>query len=354
MNLGQTATLIGQRLGIDTSSGSTRDGAAVRSLLTMRHDQLFRSFLWKDAIIEMLYPYNPGTAYVPSSNFMPTKRHMVLPPIFQLVLGARFGWRSLNVERPMFYYSAGGDWGDRGSWGRESFSILSAAVWEFDTPQNLTVTTSANADQIAGYQATLDELQADGVTITRANYALTTAGTAAGTTDRVDNLIIPNCTGTVTMNVGASVITTIAPGILSSPKCQRIQFHGGRGCLAQVGDIKSMSISILGKRNTPNFILDTDVPAINGLDGILVALVYYDFCQRDERGGTNDANGSLVEAVGPRFLTDGKPGGFLAKLIEEEVLQAAYNCRIIPDQGFGGTRNDDIGWGTKADPYNWW
>jgi hypothetical protein len=110
-------------------------------------------------------------------------------------------------------------------------------------------------------------------------------------------------------------------------------------------------MKVLGKRNTPSFTADTDTPAINGLDGILVALAYYDFKQRDEAGGTSDALSAVTEAVGNRFFTEGVPGGFLGKLIEEEVVQAAYNTRIVPETGFGGDEYFDQPYGSKFTPY---
>ena len=85
MNLVQLATAVGQRLGVDTSSAATRDGAAVRSFLTIRHDQLYRAFLWRDSVCEFITAMN--NPYTPTSNYMPTKGHVILPPIIQHVLG---------------------------------------------------------------------------------------------------------------------------------------------------------------------------------------------------------------------------------------------------------------------------
>ena len=433
MNQGQLAKAVGQRLGVDTSDGTTKDGAAVRSFLQIRHDQLYRAFLWKDSIIEMEMAIN--APYTPTSNYLPTKARVVLPPIFQHVLGARLGWQSLEVQRQMLYYRADYSRFMRSGYTAE-FMTLPSCVWEFDTPQTLSLVSAVAEPNPA--ICTLDELQEDGVSVVRSavNPAVL-PGTAAGTTDRVDSFIKPVTTGQIILgedinqiytNSGnlipagvwprlpltwgnsieitgfiigqnyayqmgakdsieqlntlpayqpgtvvvaanltqgnfvatqtsywlngltgnvqiASIISgpilsgytilpiiTLNPADLSAPKCQRLQLVGKPTSANQ----QTHNLHILGKRVTPQFSSDTDVPGVNGLDGVLFALAYYDFKQRDEAGGGADALSALTEAVGPRFLTDGKPGGFLGKLIEEEVVQAAYNARIVPDCGIGG------------------
>jgi hypothetical protein len=423
MNLLQIATLIGQRLGVDTSDPNSRDGAAVRGFVGLWHDIIYRSFLWKDSIIEYVLPIDPSVAYVPTSPYMPTKGHLILPSIFQNVLAARTSENKLDVQRPMIYYRVQPDSFTKSGTPLEFF-LLSSCVWEFDTAQNLFLQAANNADN--GTNVTLDELQPDGVTLTRSIVAATNAGAAAGNTDRVDNLIKPETQGKVTLNITglvavntagdvysyyapgvyfqvilASVIGTdytitpganeaggtlvngaqniqlavgvpitvtaqtaeltftnpngavanqpltaviTAPGIgaaivtlqpadLSAPKCQRIRIMWTPA--------KATTVRVLGKRNTPPLSAETDIPGINGLDAILVAIGYYMFKSRDEGGGTPDATAALTEAVGPQFLAPaqgqpcGKPGGLLAQLIGVEVLQEANNSRILPDSGFG-------------------
>lgn len=438
MNFGQLATAIGQRLGVDTSSASTRDGQAVRAFLTIRHDQLYRSFLWRASILELETTVNPTTPYVPTAYYMPTKGRVILPPIFAQVIGARLGWRSLNIQRQMLYYRA--DYGRFFQSGYAAdFLILSECVWEFDTVQNLLL-TCANAADI-NQPVTVDTLAADTVTVTRNNLAVTQAGVALST-DRIDNITKVVTQGQVSLGyatvpvpepyttvlaerisnplvfayglvqdnnfaVGQTVVAA-SPGyqctfVITSltfiniygyqlrgtplfaagdspngtvmpigctltiqtantpivtmqatdqylPKSQRIQLVGNPTTIGQ----NCQNLHILGKRSTPPYAAETDVPGINGLDGVLFALVYYDFKNRDESGGSADSSTALSEAVGPEFLTTGKPGGFLGKLIEEEVVQAAYNCRIIPSTGFGGRAYFDEPFDSSKDaPYGW-
>ena len=152
---------------------------------------------------------------------------------------------------------------------------------------------------------------------------------------------------TATITSGLLSIITIQASDLSAPKCQRIQLVGKPTTTGQ----QARNLHVLGKRVTPPFSDDSDVPGINGLDGVLVALACYDFRLYRDEGGA-DSSASLIEAVGPQFISKGVAGGFLGKLIEEEVIQAASNSRIIPEHGFGGAEYYSAGgWNTKGSPY---
>ena len=342
MNLSQIATLVGQRLGIPTSDGTLKDGAACRAFIILRHDQLYRAFAWKDSLVEFETPITPSTAYVPSPTayYMPTKGHVILPSIIQHVMGVRFGRRALRVEKPQLYYRVG-HW--HRDWTKE-FYLLSSCVWEFDTMVEIELNNDNGADNNVSVQT--DLLQPDGVSIQRVTTLLESISRIVSNTDRVDNLIKPQTQGGVTLSANGTQIIALNTNDLSAPKCQRIKLEGTPSSTVQ----GSENLHVLGKRNTPTFAADTDSPGVNGLDGVLFALAYYDMANRDERGGSPDAAMALNEAVGPNFLTTGKPGGFLAKLIEEEVLQEAYNARIVPEHGFGGGHLYGE-YGCKSDPY---
>jgi hypothetical protein len=441
MNLGTAATIVGQRLGVNTSSASTNDGAAVRSFLTTWHNTLWRSYLWKDSILEFVMPFTSEFPYSPLNNYMPSKNRIIYPPIMGQILGLRFKCRALNVQRPMFYYRA--NYGAFFQSGYVAdFELLSAAVWEFDTAQTLYVVDSNATD--ANQDVTLDELQADGATIVRSSIPLSVNGTTAGTTDRVDTFLKPQtqssaslsyqtgtATGTNLVPAGAtytfagynmlpylvagqtytitwgandelftygntgtgftilnpaqtgptatftlpagsdtaklagppneavtaqitqtlptlSPVITISASQTEAPKSQRVQLIGSLSSQQQ-----SETLYTLGKRVVPTYVSDSDIPGVSGFTEILIPLAYYNFRQRDEQGGGSDALSALAEAVGPKYLSDGIPGGLLRALIRQETEQAAYNCRVIPSHGFGGL---DYRYpiSDKSDPYCGW
>lgn len=338
LNLGAIVNAVGQRI----TMVQPRDIAAATTFATLRHDQLYRQFLWKDSVIMLTLNIDTNPAdYAPLNNYMPTKGNMVLPPIFQQILAVRTAQWKMNVERPMVYFRIDVDEFKQTGIPFEYF-LLSSAVWEFDTPQAVTVNGTNAAD--AGTLMTFDVLDADEITIDRSNPALAGANVAVNVanTDRVDGMQKPATQGNVQMQVGAAVIKTMKPADTDVPKCQRFRFMSIPN--------QNTTVRVLGKRTTPPFAANSDIPGVNGLDGIIFALTYYDMCHRDERGGTPESDKAMIEAVGPEFLITGKVGGFLGKLIEEEVVQAAHNTRIMPEFGFGDCRD---GWEyqSKAFPY---
>jgi hypothetical protein len=426
MNQLQLATAIGQRLGVNCADPNSRDGAAVRQFMQLRHEQLWRAFLWKDSIIE--YDLNIDTSpadYQVTNNYLPSKGNLVLPSIISHVLAARTSVNRLDIERPMVYYRVNPDEFNL-SGTPIAFHLLSSCAWEFDVAQTLYVAALNAADN--GIAVTLDEAQADGVSVVRNLIGANLSGAPAGNTDRLERIIKPQTAGNIIIgpktgsntygsnlvpagavyNMGAeyflnvilqpntayqitaganelilsnvggnpavinlvagqtyqfstgAVVTgaiigtngspgqpvtasvqallpvaviTLGPNDLTAPMCQRIRFMPKPSV--------NTTLRILCKRKPALYASDTDEPAIAGFSGVLFALGYYDFCNRDERGGTGDAQAALNEAVGNQFLTPGqgqifgKPGGFLAQLLGEETWQAAHESRIMPESGFG-------------------
>jgi hypothetical protein len=445
MNLSTLAYTIGQRIGLVQDN----DIKACKAFLQVRYDQLWRSFLWRDSLIEYVTPIDPSATYLPTSNYLPTKGHLILPAIFGQVIACRTNANSMNVQRPMLYYRMSQDEFTKGGSPLE-FYLLSAAVWELDFSVALMIENEVTE---AGIPVVVDTLQADGVSVNRATvqtsgnvllppYAQTLIAPTLteATTDRVDTfskpatqnpvmlttLNFPQLTVTNTSTSPATFVATYLNGTqitftlaagqsqtLNAPAGQPLgaygafltslgyngiggygtysygQFLTGQFTYTGVPDpqtempytqaasyiiistlagtdtfapkcqrIRFMSIPngavivrVLGKRITPPFSADSDSPVINGMDGVLFGLGYYDMCARKNAQGTPEAQAALIEAVGPNFLNKGVAGGFLGKLIEEEVIQAASNTRIIPEGGFGDTGGNFGSWATKASPY---
>lgn len=349
LNLGAIVNAVGQRI----TMVQPRDIAAATTFATLRHDQLYRQFLWKDSVIMFTANIDTNPAdYVPTNNYMPTKGNMILPPIFQQILAVRTAQWKMNVERPQVYFRIDVDEFNQTGIPFEFF-LLSAAVWEFDTVNSTGLFVSNPADY--GQIMTMDYQQApgtlylghpgDGVTVQRSQVTLAANQNAAPQTDLIVGLQKPATQGQVQLVYnyppGFGFIT-MQPTDTDAPKSQRFRFMSIPN--------QNTTVRVLGKRTTPPFSVNSDIPGVNGLDGIIFALTYYDMCHRDERGGTPESDKAMIEAVGPEFLVTGKVGGFLGKLIEEEVVQAAHNTRIMPEFGFGDCRD---GWEypSKAFPY---
>lgn len=335
MNFAQLVTAIGQRSGLV----GPNDVIACKNFVGIRYNQLWQAFLWKDSLLEYVVTVDPSVAYAPTASYMPTKNHLILPPIIKNVVAVRSNQDKMNVERPMVYYRVSQDQFNRTGLPME-FMLLSACVWEFDVAQNVNIAIVNGGD--IGQSYNIDLLQPDGVTVVRSTLQ---APGLIGISDRIDAFNKPVTDGIVSLTVGVSTIVAIPAALTASPKSQRIQFMSKPST--------AFTARVLGKRVTPQFSSDNDEPAVSGMDGILYAMATYDMAHRDEfsKVGAAEAQILMNEAVGPSFLQNGVAGGFLKKLIDEEVEQGAFNSRIMPEQGFGG----DNWWagdcGTKAQPY---
>lgn len=271
---------------------------------------------------------DPSAAYLPTSNFLPTKGVLILPSIFQHVIAARTNQGKLNVERPQIYFRIDQDQFST-SGNPCDFLTLSSLVWEFDTPQAITLNPANAAD--VGQNVTLDLGQSDDASITRSIIALANPPAAAGNTDKIYSISNPALQGNVSVNVAAMAIVTQMAGIQTAAKCQRLRLVSNPSA--------ALTVRVLGKRITPSFSADTDSPGVDGMDGILMELAYHDMLLRDERGGTQEDKDCLAMAA---TLTK--------QLVAEEVQQAAYNSRIMPECGFGGDERYG-GWPTKGNIY---
>lgn len=405
MNLAAIADLVTKRVGMVGAN----DVLACKTFLTQRHDQLYRSKLWKDSIIEYVLPIDPTVVYQPNFPFLPTKGVLVLPPIFAHVLASRTSEHKLDIQRPMLFYRIDQDEFVKTGEPLDYF-LMPAVAWDFDTAQNLTLqgtqggdigqavnlTTLSAADAVselinqyllqntylaAGQTGTIQKLNKPATqnqVVLGVWYTLNTAAltyimngnpgptqvvvpvvqgqtyqiivganesqgqlgngnaiinlnavgqtvvlVAAGSTllfnpppgDQVIYLGPPPFAFTSTVQLWEPILT-LNPTDTDAPQRQRIRFL----------DIPTAAttVRVLGKRTTPAFMADTDTPGVNGMEGPLIGMAYYDMLLRDERGGTKEATDALEEA-----------GGLLKQLEGEEVYQGASNTRILPESGLG-------------------
>lgn len=402
MNLAAIADLVTKRVGMVGAN----DVLACKTFLTQRHDQLYRSKLFKDSIIEYVLPIDPTVLYQPNSPFLPTKGVLVLPPIFAHVLAARTSEHKLDIQRPMLFYRIDQDEFVKTGEPLDYF-LMPAVAWDFDTAQNLTLQGTQGGD--VGQAVNLTTLSAaDSVSELINQYLLQNTYLAAGETGTIQKLNKPatqnqvvlgvwytlNTAALTYINNGGStqVVVPVTQGQIYQIIAQGNELNGqmfngnqvvnlfnsnpivitaqGSTLLfnAPVGDqviylgpppfpfqstvqlwepiltlnpadtdapqrqrvrfldipTAATTVRVLGKRTTPAFVADTDTPGVNGMEGPLIGMAYYDMLLRDERGGTKEATDALEEA-----------GGLLKQLEGEEVYQGASNTRILPESGLG-------------------
>src|SRR5690348_8502597 len=129
MNLSSIADFVTRRVGMV----QPRDVAFCKTSLSVRHDQIWRMKLWKDSIVEYDLAVDPKAPYVPTSNFLPTKGVIILPPIISKVLAVRTSEHALSVIRPMMFYRVDPDQFVKTGTPLDFF-LLSACAWAFDIP----------------------------------------------------------------------------------------------------------------------------------------------------------------------------------------------------------------------------
>ena len=105
MNLSDMANYVTTQVGLT----DTDDIAAAQLFIRNWDEQLYNSYLWKDALVGIDYPFNPAN---PDN----AQGVVVIPPIIDLVVGARVSaspgvWgNSLRIHGMEDYYRVDWDW----------------------------------------------------------------------------------------------------------------------------------------------------------------------------------------------------------------------------------------------------
>lgn len=177
------------------NQSETEDVLACKGFLQRRHDLVWQEALWKDALVEYRQTLDADVAdYVSTSNYLPTKGVLLLPPIVQRVIAARTTSRKLNIQRPEFFYRI--DYDAFAKTGEAAdYILLPPCVWEFNTALEVFAARGDVAD--AAVQVTSDLLDTDGVGVTRSAVTLAEQRNAIGTTERIDAIQKPTTTAAV-------------------------------------------------------------------------------------------------------------------------------------------------------------
>jgi hypothetical protein len=181
------------------------DVTACKGFLRRRHEMLYQDQLWRDAVGEYVQTLSPDADdYTVTSNWLPAKGILLLPPDIERVLAVRTDTRSLKVRSREFYYRRDFDsFAQRGTAGE--FVRLRPCVWEWETAQAILAKRAAG-DATLG--VTADLADSDGVGITRYTKTLDEDYKLIGTSERIEALT--KAASADLVYVGAPGVTTLA------------------------------------------------------------------------------------------------------------------------------------------------
>lgn len=161
----------------------TEDVTACKSFLTRRHEMIWHESLWKDSLLQFTQTLSP-TGYTTDSTWLPAKGVLLCPTIIDRVLAVRNDDRKMGVQRMEYYYRI--DYDSFAKQGKPSeFVLLPAAVWEWETPQDI-IAYRAQADNDKILSA--DLLDSDGIGVSRTSLTLNGTYTQLGTSERIDSV----------------------------------------------------------------------------------------------------------------------------------------------------------------------
>lgn len=372
------------------------DKSSAKGFLRRRFETIWNDQLWKDSLIDYTQVLS-GLDYTPASTWLPTKQIWLLPEIFDRVVGIRTGDRRLNVQSQEFYYRSDFDAFNQTGTIVEYFP-MKPCVWEFDEAMALYVrrddvadgtlvltmdvalgavttrlkpTLDATPKNIGSYErieslskivSTGDlEIHAGGDCVLTNNFGSTLqfdmgpiqdtlkgSGTAGlvtladgeshtFTAAELNNYLLvynlftgvhPTASqpigidfnGTVAYAVAGFTVNDVST-VLSVLADTENQARRVRVRLVGVPDNGTV-VRVLGKAKCPGLTEDGDEPVIQGIENCLLAFAQGDMLQRERQYGK--AQQCYTEAV-----------ALLDRLKQIEVVQAANNKRIIPDDGYG-------------------
>lgn len=181
------------------------DVTACKGFLTRRHELIWNAELWKDSLVEFRQTLDPDVAdYTPASNYLPSKGVLLLPPIIQRVLGARTAERTMNAQRPEYYYRIDYDAFSKTGTPAE-YILLPPCVWEWNTAQTIFAKRASAGDGESALS--VDLLDSDGTGVTRSSVTLDEDYKEVGTSDRIDAISGAARSGSVV--IGAPGLCTV-------------------------------------------------------------------------------------------------------------------------------------------------
>jgi len=192
MNLTDLANHICAQCGMN----DTDDVSAAKMFLQRRLEMIWNTQLWRSSLIEATMTVNPdGSTTLADTVWIPSRATLLLPVAFDSVLAVRQDSHAMSVASLESYYRTDADWlnmqGDP-----TEFQILKPMVYEFATPQAISLVSSVAADAGVSVNTTFS---LDGVTnISASTPANSSAmGNSIGTALQIVNASKPATTGSM-------------------------------------------------------------------------------------------------------------------------------------------------------------
>jgi hypothetical protein len=171
------------------------DILACKGFIRQRHTLLWTEALWKDALTEYRLTVSPDD-YLPTSNWLPTKGVLLVPPAIDKVIAVRTDSRALNVQRQEFYYRIDFDaFAKTGC--PADFVLLPACVWETDSAAEWYAKRNDAGDVALTVKA--DVLDTDGAGSSRVSVTMDEETRSLGSSERIDALLKRASTGTISL-----------------------------------------------------------------------------------------------------------------------------------------------------------
>lgn len=242
MTLAQLANFICGKV----NQTEAEDIAACKGFIRQRHEMIYQDQLWRDSVGEYVQTLSPDD-YAITSNWLPAKGILLLPPDIERVLAVRTDTRALNVRSREYFYRRDFDsFAQNGQAG--DFVRLRPCIWETEDAIPLLAVRSDASD--AANSVIADLADSDNVGITRYTKLLDEAEKLLGTSERIETLQKPTTTGSVAIQGSTGMTVVNNSGLAGTFSTSAGELHLANGATGIVDSDSSVT--------TVNFVSDDD------------------------------------------------------------------------------------------------
>jgi hypothetical protein len=292
MILGDLALIVANKVGMTDASTL----ALIKSWANRRHQMICDRSLWHDLLA--IYTLSVSAS----------QTEVILPAQITRYVAAKYDQNALMPVDQVFLMST-----DPGIWDRTGNAMrvaeLPASGTRLKPTSEKLALVSSNAADTAKTVTIVGELAGEEMSETLTLNG-TTSVQSANSYDLIYTLSKQGTIGTVSVTgvTTAAALVTLQPTETERRHVRLRLFEA---------PLSAITLMVLGKRNAPALLNDSDQPAIRGVDGCLEAFVLADVYEWQRQG--DDAAAKREEAM-----------ALLAQLQENEVYQAANLQQLVP------------------------